>query len=111
MRIKHKDTYENLREVAIDIVKNEKIFFGEDLTTSEEREKIHSLLSALKSALAESPRNCDVGTAEEQIRRIRSHCKQHRVGLRCVDCSVKGVFPKDCALIWAQMPYEKGGAE
>ena len=56
--------------------------------------------------IKQPPRNCDVGTAEEQIRRIRSHCKQHRVGLRCVDCSVKGVFPKDCALIWAQMPYE-----
>ena len=59
-----------------------------------------------KEALAEPIRNCDVGTAEEQYARVLAFCKRHKVGLRCVDCPVNGVLPKNCALIWAQMPYE-----
>ena len=66
----------------------------------------HKLAESLKKSL----RNCDVGTAEEQYTRVRAFCKRHKVGLRCVDCPVNGVLPKNCALIWAQMPYEEGGA-
>ena len=66
--------------------------------------------SHVKPALAATPRNCDVGTAEEQYARVRAFCKRHKVGLRCVDCPVNGLFPKNCALIWSQMPYEEGGA-
>ena len=61
--------------------------------------------------LKKSLRNCDVGTAEEQYARVRAFCKRHKVGFRCVDCPVNGVLPKNCALIWAQMPYEEGGAK
>ena len=67
--------------------------------------------STAKAALSAPPRNCDVGTVEEQYARVRAFCKRHKVGLRCVDCPVNGVFPKNCALIWSQMPYEEGGAE
>ena len=62
-----------------------------------------------EAALDEPPRNCDVGTAEEQYARVLAFCKRHKVGFRCVDCPVNGVFPKNCALIWSQMPYEDGG--
>ena len=64
-------------------------------------------------ALENSPkRNCDVGTVEEQYARVRAFCKRHKVGLRCVDCPVNGVLPKNCALIWAQMPYvQEGGSK
>jgi hypothetical protein len=62
-----------------------------------------------RAALAAPPRNCDVGTAEEQIKRIRRLCKKYRDEIgKCKGCPVHGVFPKDCALIWAQMPYEEG---
>ena len=54
------------------------------------------------------PRNCDVGTAEEQYRRVREFCRRHKTGLRCVHCPVNGVFHKNCALLWDQMPYEGG---
>ena len=64
----------------------------------------HKLAEELKKSL----RNCDVGTAEEQYARVREFCKKHKVGLRCVDCPVNGLFPKNCALIWANMPYDKG---
>lgn len=68
------------------------------------------LLASLNAALAIAApaRNCDVGTPEEQWTRIRAFCKRHKTGLRCVDCPVNGIFPKNCALIWAQMPYEGG---
>ena len=53
------------------------------------------------------PRNCDVGTTEEQYARIWEFCRRHKDGLRCVNCPVNGVLPKNCALIWAQMPYDR----
>ena len=65
----------------------------------------------LAKELKKSLRNCDVGTVKEQYARVREFCKKHKVGLRCVDCPVNGLFPKNCALIWAQMPYDEGGAE
>ena len=65
--------------------------------------------TAINAALAKPPRNCDMGTAEEQIKRIRRLCKKYRDEIgKCKGCPVHGVFPKDCALIWAQMPYEEG---
>ena len=68
-------------------------------------------LAVVVAALSDPPRNCDVGTAEEQYARVRAFCKRHKVGLRCVDCPVNGVLPKNCALIWSQMPYDEGGAK
>ena len=74
-------------------------------------EEIFELKQIAESALSAPPRNVDVGTAEEQYARVRAFFKRHKVELRCVDCPVNGVFPKNCALIWAQMPYEEGGAK
>lgn len=63
--------------------------------------------------LSLSPRNCDVGTAEEQAQRFNDYCKKQGDG-----CSIgksKGACPMfkgyqvDCAIVWAQMPYEEGG--
>ena len=70
-------------------------------------EEMANALDKAKAALAEPIRNCDVGTAEEQYARVRAFCKRHKVGLRCVDCPVNGVLPKNCALIWSQMPYDE----
>lgn len=73
--------------------------------TEQKRRQLYDMMT---KALAAPPRNCDVGTPEEQWTRIRAFCKRHKTGLRCVDCPVNGIFPKNCALIWAQMPYEGG---
>ena len=70
-------------------------------------EEMANALDKAKAALAEPIRNCDVGTAEEQYARVRAFCKRHKVGLRCVDCPVNGMLPKNCALIWSQMPYDE----
>jgi hypothetical protein len=54
-----------------------------------------------KAALAEPLRNCDVGTAEEQMERHYIFCsrntKCHPDSSRCMMCYAK----------WSQMPYEE----
>ena len=55
------------------------------------------------------PRNCDVGTAEEQSSRLEELCDRHTCGSRC---SATGcpMYEYDCSpLAWGQMPYEEGG--
>lgn len=65
------------------------------------------------AALAAPPRNCDVGTAEEQCDRFLRFCQSRG----CVNCEIgdgnRAKFPS-CELVWAQMPYEaneKGEAD
>ena len=68
------------------------------------------------AALAAPPRNCDVGTAQEQDERFHRFCVKHHTG-SCAGCHnpvgdytvANGV--RECALVWAQMPYEEGGAK
>ena len=55
-----------------------------------------------RAALAAPPRNCDVGTAEEQRERFNVYCDQ-RI---CIHCELP---MNGCRFVWAQMPYEKGG--
>lgn len=65
------------------------------------------------AALALRPRNCDVGTTEEQAARMDDYCASHgeRIGCswRCDNCPLCSI--DRCELAWAQMPYEEGGAE
>ncbi len=70
-------------------------------------------------ALAKPPRNCDVGTSDEQAERFENFCLKHigcaeeTGGRHCVGCplekSSRNITQK-CELYWAQMPYEEGGA-
>ena len=65
--------------------------------------------SHVKPALATTPRNCDVGTDEEQSRRYEELCDRHTCGSRC---SLTGcpMYEHDCSpLAWGQMPYTEGG--
>lgn len=61
-----------------------------------------------REALSSPPRNCDVGTAEEQTHRMLLYCKSHGVDesgcFRCDKCPFLTV--ERCELAWAQMPYE-----
>ena len=61
-------------------------------------------------ALSMPPRNCDVGTADEQVYRWRSHCQI----VRCNGCPFSNInnYPEtyaDCFSRWAQAPYSKKG--
>ena len=60
------------------------------------------------AALAEPPRNCDVGTAEEQDERFSGYCAKF-IGGTCTGCPLRKF--QECGIGWAQMPYEEGGAE
>ena len=66
-----------------------------------------------KESLFVPPRNCDVGTAEEQAERFYAFCGYHRF-----QSGIKGMCSSLCPCIrcrdmcncittWAQMPYEK----
>ena len=61
------------------------------------------------AALAAPPRNCDVGTAEVQAKRKMALCDKQQ---GCGNCSLNKVATlTQCALAWAQMPYEEGGSK
>ena len=56
--------------------------------------------------LKKSLRNCDVGTAEEQIARFNKFC----FPIKCSECQLHTDEDlHDCIFRWAQMPYEEGG--
>ena len=63
------------------------------------------LFDIANTALSAPPRNCDVGTAEEQYRRFLKFCH----GEICEKCPVHDA--RSCKLAWAQMPYGEGGAK
>ena len=56
------------------------------------------------SALAAPPRNCDVGTPEEQSKRKQAYCKD----CGCHGCPISACNTLLCDLGWAQMPYKEG---
>lgn len=65
-------------------------------------EEMAEALDKAKAALAEPPRNCDIGNALEQVSRHMIWCK---CGGECaVSC-------KMCFAKWAQMPNEEGGSK
>lgn len=65
-------------------------------------------LRMAKDAISRPPRQCDVGTAEEQEARMMRYCE----GRKCEECQFfygvnEGV---NCDFTWAQTPYaEEGG--
>jgi hypothetical protein len=70
----------------------------------------HNAQEAVEAAIALPLRQCDVGTAEEQQLRFSQFCKSHvhecGLGRRHANCPAYKTT--DCALTWAQMPYEEG---
>lgn len=71
---------------------------------------------AVQEAISEPPRQCDVGTPEEQKARMLEYCKSHKNVdgiIICEQCPHHGPNWTWCALRWAQTPYEaqEGGAE
>lgn len=74
-------------------------------------EEMAIALDKAKAALAAPPRNCDVGTVEEQTRRmeeeyctVQKSCYESPSGRQCPLYKAG----EDCRLIWAQMLYKKG---
>ena len=78
-----------------------------------EKEK-HKMIGR-ESALAAPPRNCDVGTAEEQEARFNKFCSSYyninNVDGECNACPLNDNVKTTCEFAWMQMPYEEGGAK
>ena len=73
-------------------------------------------VNKIMDALSAPPRNCDVGTAEEQEVRFKRFCESHwdlnNADSTCAECPLKEKAGTECEFAWAQMPYkEKEGAE
>ncbi len=66
-------------------------------------EEMANALDKAKAALAAPPRNCDVGTVDEQSERYLELCNSNE----CTSCPCKFTARTCCALIWGQMAYEK----
>ena len=70
-------------------------------------EEILELKQIAESAIAAPPRNCDVGTAEEQLKMFNKFC----FPMKCKECQLyKDEDLHDCIFRWNQMPYEEGGS-
>lgn len=91
-----------------------------DILDGGEINKTISAVEKARQALSAPPRNCDVGTAEEQYERWRSNCG-HGIPECFSGCKVykraselglsNRSIKRSCKFVWAQMPYEEGGAE
>ena len=66
---------------------------------------VNSAFNEVIASLSAPPRNCDVGTAEEQSERFYSFCLRHN---KCSSCPCKYTEKTSCSINWAQMPYEEG---
>jgi len=69
------------------------------------QDRVNSALEEADAALALPLRQCDVGTAEEQIERHKLWCVSSKPSC-CKEC-------EKCFAKWSQMPYaaKEGGAE
>ncbi len=67
--------------------------------------ELHKAIHKANAALSAPPRNCDVGTAEEQEERLNEFCSSHFE--HCSKCPLFDKF-RYCQTAWMQMPYEMG---
>ena len=74
-------------------------------------EEMAEALDKAKAALSAPPRNCDVGTPEEQSARFDAQCRKYMGCLTCPFRSKYGCVHNLCEFAWSQMPYEEGGAK
>ena len=72
--------------------------------------KIRDAIANANAALSASPRNCDVGTAEEQYRRFELMCINN-CGNSCKSCQFSDEDGyselEECVIKWSQMLYEE----
>lgn len=118
---------QELKDAAIELMKFtcnscEQRFCEEDIE-EEDGQRVSSPCSAIirmRNALSANPIcNCNVGSAQEQIKRFEKFCQEHHEYWR-PDKSLTAIQRCNCPcyekngcnyFIWAQMPYEEGGVK
>jgi hypothetical protein len=86
------------------LLKNDQYARAEDAI-----EFLYEASEAAKAALEAPPRNCDVGTPEEQAHRFFAFCRAHRTfDTACSDdCPFKNAPDiNHCQSGWGQLPYD-----
>jgi len=77
------------------------------------RDSLLAIERIVDSALSAPPRNCDVGTANEQAERFHAFCDGHSSGIGGMcdgNCPcIEDVDGCHCLCRWSQLPYGKGG--
>ena len=71
---------------------------------------VDELICRIQALENRPKRNCNVGTQEEQDERFRNFCAKY-IGGTCTGCKLQDCGLAECALAWAQLPYEEGGAK
>lgn len=97
-----------MREALNDIVGIAKIALNVNCVGNSNYSELWSIIDKCKSALSAPPRQCDEGSAEEQVVRFKAECHKHF----CNNCRL-GDDQKICGIKWAQTPYaaEEGGKQ
>jgi hypothetical protein len=79
--------------------------FGDEVV-----EEMDSMIEYAEASLSTPPRNCDVGTPEEQEARFNKFCFSYyninNVDCTCGTCPLKENVKGICEFAWMQMPYE-----
>ena len=96
------ETNNRLREALDDIIDKIDTWRSEG---SMEHWQYSQLFDIADAALAEPVKNCEVGTAKEQMARWKRHC-DGMLGCWCCPYNRKAVTFADCFAEWTQMPYE-----
>jgi hypothetical protein len=103
----------------LDLSRRGLAFFTSYRYTEAENDEIEAAFDEAKSALSAPARNCDVGTADEQMRRFDEFCMSHKTftperiieGKTCTACPCMGAHR--CQVAWGQMLFapakENGG--
>ena len=94
----------NVRAMYDALVKVKRLFDGKIMF----QPSIRDAHKAVNDALAAPPRNCDIGTPEEQSECFDAHCRKHMGCLTCPLREKDGGVPKHCEFAWAQLPYDEG---
>lgn len=90
---------------------------GVEPDAKDSTETLFDIQQITTAALASPPRNCDVGDVADWENRFGEECDK---GHTCSDCPVRHAKTRmaielhkgaRCEFIWAQMPYEEGGAK
>ena len=108
------DIIEEKRSVAQYIRENNDTLIGrmDALKLEEEAGRIEvAWKREREAALSAPPRNCDVGTAEEQAERFAEYCDSEACKRNRCKSRAKALCIERCAIAWSQMPYEKGGSK
>ena len=97
-----------MREALVNIG-NAAAWIAENCNDQQTAKYMNDIIAMAQAALTAPPRNCDIGTEQEQAERYSAFCSRFP---KCIGCPCCGkIRYNHCQFVWAQMPFEEGGAK